>query len=48
MGYTLLDTSQSFVDGAPNETDAQRKQRESDENFRWRLGNYMRSNGVGW
>jgi hypothetical protein len=43
--YTLFDTSWSFVDGVPptNETDAERKQRESDENFRWRLGNYMRS-----
>ena len=45
--YTLFDTSWSFVDG-PYETDAERKQHESDENFRWRLGNYMRSIGAGW
>jgi hypothetical protein len=45
--YTLFDTSWSFV-GPTNETDAERKQRESDENFRWRLGNYMRSIGAGW
>jgi hypothetical protein len=46
--YTLFDTSWSFVDGTPYETDAERKQHESDENFRWRLGNYMRSIGAGW
>ena len=28
--------------------DAERKQHESDENFRWRLGNYMRSIGATW
>jgi hypothetical protein len=43
--YTLFDTSWSFVDGIPatNETYAERKQRESDDNFRWRLANYMGS-----
>jgi AcrB/AcrD/AcrF family len=46
--YTLFDTSWSFVDGTPYETDAERRQHESDENFRWRLGNYMRSIGAGW
>jgi hypothetical protein len=46
--YTLFDTSWSFVDGTPYETDAERKQHESDENFRWRLGNYMQSIGAGW
>jgi hypothetical protein len=49
LNYTLFDFSLSWVDGAPaNETYAQRKQRESDENFRWRLGNYMRSIGAVW
>jgi hypothetical protein len=49
LNYTLFDSSLSWVDGAPaNETYAQRKQRESDENFRWRLGNYMRSIGAVW
>ena len=33
---------------APYETDAERKQHEFDENFRWRLGNYMRSIGAAW
>ena len=28
--------------------DAERKQHESDANFRWRLGNYMRSIGAAW
>jgi hypothetical protein len=46
--YTLFDTTWSFVDGTPYETDAERKQHESDDNFRWRLGNYMRSIGAGW
>ena len=46
--YTLFDTSWSFVDGTPYETDAERKQHESDDNFRWRLGNYMRSIGAAW
>ena len=46
--FTLFDTSWSFVDGTPYETDAERKQHESDDNFRWRLGNYMRSIGAAW
>jgi hypothetical protein len=49
FNYTLFDSSLGWVDGASaNETNAERKQRESDENFRWRLGNYMRSIGAGW
>ena len=54
QGASNFDRTWAWYDGNPiqqtatNKTDAGRKQRESDENFRWRLANYMRSIGAGW
>jgi phage terminase large subunit-like protein len=51
---SAYDTSMKWYDGvgitAQPAADQQRlrEQRESDDNFRWRLANYMRSIGAGW